>query len=119
MKTLTLSNGNTVEVNDASTTTVLFIDFDRYSLIDTVRRVITEESLKNATLTDSQGNVEELINIIPVNITASSGYEGDVNVRYNLRAKTELELIREELNALHEEQEIQDEAIDFLAMQED
>lgn len=117
MKTLKLTDGTEIQVLDESVTTVLLMAYDEYAEIDTVRPLITEQNLKKATLTDEAGNVTDLHNIIPVNISVSSGYEGAVDVRFNLREKTEIELMHEELKRIHEEQEVQNEAIDFLAME--
>ena len=116
MKTLTFTDGRTLEVSDISSTTAIFMEYNSYSSVDTVRAYFTEANLKNATLTDEDGNVQTLVNIVPLNVQVNSGYDGAVSARYNLREKTELELIKEEINALHAEQEVQDEAIDFLAM---
>lgn len=117
MKTLKLANGKEIQLSNASVSTVLVLECDKYAKVDTVRPLITEQNLKGATLTDEDGNVVTLHNILPVNISVNSGYEGTVDVRFNLREKTEMELMREELNRIHEEQEIQNEAIDFLAME--
>lgn len=117
MKTLKLTDGTEIQVLDDSVPTVLLMAYDKYADIDAIRPLITEENLKKATLTDEAGNVVELHHIIPVNLSVDSAYTGSVNVRCNLREKTEIELMHEELNRIHEEQEIQNEAIDFLAME--
>ena len=117
MKILTLNNGTEIPVLDESVPTVLLMQYDQYSSIDTVRPLITEENLKGATLTDKDNTVVTLQNIVPLNISVNSGYEGIVDVRFNLREKTEMKLMREELSRIHEEQEVQNEAIDYLAME--
>lgn len=115
MKTLELSDGTTLQVEDVSTVTAMIIINADYSGVDAIRGYITEENLKNAKLIDGSKETT-LVNIIPVNVETYSRYEGNVTIRLNLREKTEIELMREELNSIHSEQEIQDEAIDFLAM---
>lgn len=117
MKTLKLTDGTEIQVLDDSVPTALLMRYETYAEVDTVRPLITEQNLKRATLTDEEGNVVEFHDILPVNISVSSRYSGDVDVRCNLREKTEIELLHEELNRIHEEQEVQNEAIDFLAME--
>ena len=117
MKTLKLTDGTEIQVLDDSVSTALLMEYDVYADVDVIRPLITEQNLKKATLTDTDGNVVEFHNILPVNISVNSGYEGTVNVRCNLREKTEIELMHEELKRIHEEQEVQNEAIDFLAME--
>lgn len=115
MKILRLSNGVEIEVNDVSTVTTIIIEKNDYADVDTLRSYITEDNLKNACLIDDK-KTEQLINIVPVNMAVSSKYSGPICIHFLFREKTELEMMREELNALHAEQETQDAAIDYIAM---
>ena len=96
-KILTFSNGVSKEFTDTSTIFDCITVLSSYADIDAIRTLFTADNLKGATF---DGKAIE--NIVPVKVTAEAAATGNVTVHFLTRAKTDMEIVKEQITELQE-----------------
>ena len=91
---LVLKDGVTLHFTDTSTIYNLVGVYEDFADIDPIRGEFTVENLDGAIF-----NGEPVENVIPVGMSVSAGFTGNITVTFNNRAKTQQELIDEEQDA--------------------
>ena len=100
---ITLSNGETIEVENESSKLDFVIRTDSFSEIDTWKDLITEENINGATM---EG--EELSDLIFENVSVTLE-EHNLRTDFLFREKTETEIAKDRLSELED-------AVNFLLM---
>ena len=96
-KVLEFVNGVSKEFTDTSTIQDCVTVLTSYADIDAIRTLFTEANLKGATF---DGQTVE--NTVPVKVTAEAETDGNVTVHFLTRAKTDMEIVKEEITELQE-----------------
>lgn len=106
MITVTFVNGNTVEFEDGSNSISLIKKVSKLGDLDAIRALFTKENVTGMII-----NGETVSNVVPVGMSIASTPSDaeEIVAIFTNRLKTDIELIREE-------QELQNEMIDFMAM---
>lgn len=101
---LTLANGTTVELENGATLGSMKVIFaNKASMVETWN-MFTDENLKIATVTNSIGVViGEYTNLVCASVTSKEQEDGTILTVFELRQKTEVELLKEELAQQKEE----------------
>lgn len=112
---LILKNGKEINIEDGSSLgTIMVLSADRASMVETWE-AMTTANLKAVKIQSADGTeVGEYSDIILDSETSTINSDGTVLTNYHLRAKTETELLREEIAELRASQEVQDGAISDL-----
>lgn len=97
-KVLEFANGVSKEFTDTSTIQDCVTVLTSYADIDAIRALFTEANLKGGATFDGQ-TVE---NIVPVKVTAEAETDGNVTVHFLTRAKTDMEIVKEQITELQE-----------------
>lgn len=109
---LILNNGYEFEIESASSlSNIQIASQTKYDMIS-VWDMLTEENLKSVQIKNSDGlTIANYENLVLENETSKIQSDGTILTSFHLREKTEVELLREEVNALKEGQEINTGAI--------
>lgn len=112
---LILKNGKEINIEDGSSLgAIMVLSADRASMVETWK-AMTTANLKSVKIQSADGTeVGEYSDIILDSETSTINSDGTVLTNYHLRAKTETELLREEIAELRASQEVQDGAISDL-----
>lgn len=112
---LILANQSEITIESASSLSdIRVISEDKYAMISTWD-MLTEENLKSVQIQNADGVVvANYENLVLENETSTVQEDGKIITSFNIREKSEVELLREEVNALKEVQEVQDGAISDL-----
>lgn len=109
---LILTNQSEIEIESASSLSDIKVISDtKYDMVSTWD-MLTEDNLKSVHIQNSDGIVvADYENIILDSETSTVQKNGTILTSFHLREKTEVELLRKEVEALKEGQEVQDGAI--------
>ena len=112
---LILSNNVEIEIESGSSLSdIKFLSETKYDMISTWD-MLTEENLKHIEIQNEDGTVIGMYdNILFESETSTIQKDGRILTRFNLREKTEVELLRERIEKLESGQEVQDGAISDL-----
>ena len=113
---LVLKNGSEINLEPgASLSDMVVLSASKEAMIATWD-LLTEENLKSVQVKNGDGNViGEYDNLLLSSETSIVKADGSILTSFELRQKTEVELLREEVEALKAGQEVQDGAIVELA----
>lgn len=113
--TLILKDGSAIELEaGASLSDIRVASENKESMVSTWDR-LTERNLSEVQVKNGDGlTVGRYSGLVLVNETSAIQEDGTILTSFNLREKTEIELLREEVNLLKEGQEVQDGAISDL-----
>ena len=113
---LVLKNGSEINIEPgASLSSVGVVSTTKEEMV-AVWDLLTVENLKEVHFKNAEGEViGEYANLILENETSVIQADGSIITYFNLRQKTEVELLKEEIEALKAGQEVQDGAIVELA----
>ena len=113
---LVLKNGSEINIEPgASLSSVGVVSTTKEEMVATWD-LLTVENLKEVHFKNAEGEVVgEYVDLILQNETSEVQSDGSILTYFNLRQKTEVEMLREEVEALKAGQEIQDGAIVELA----
>lgn len=112
---LILNDSSSIEIENASS--ILDVKILSATKTDMVSRwdMLTEENLKFVKIQDAAGGIVGTYeNLVLDNETSTIRKDGTILTSFHLREKTEVELLREEVFALKEGQDVQDGAISDL-----
>lgn len=112
MSKFVLNNGTEIEIESASSLSdIKTISGTKYDMVS-AWELLTEENLKHVRVRNDDdivvGNYENLVLDSETSIVQENG---TILTSFHLRKKTEVELLRKEVEALKEGQEVQDGAI--------
>ena len=112
---LILNNQTEITIENASSLSEITVKSDtKYDMVS-VWDMMTEENLKFVQIKNSDGViVADYENLVLDSETSSAQKDGTILTSFHLREKTDVELLREEVEALKEGQEVQDGAISDL-----
>ncbi len=112
---LILANQSQIEIESASSLSdIKVISETKYDMIS-AWDMLTPENLKSVQIQNGDGvTVGNYENLVLDNETSTIQPDGKILTSFRLREKTEVELLREEINSLKEGQEVQDGAISDL-----
>ena len=116
MTYLLLANESKIKIENGSSISNIMTSFESKSIMAAVWDLFTEENLKNIKIvTEDDEILAEYNDFILESETSVVQKDGTVYTCFTLREKTELELLKEEVEQLKASQEIQDGAIVELA----
>lgn len=116
MNYLLLANESKIKIENGSSISNIMTSFESKSIMAAVWDLFTEENLKNIKIvTEDDEILAEYNDFILASETSVVQKDGTVYTCFTLREKTELELLKEEVEQLKASQEIQDGAIVELA----
>lgn len=116
MEKLVLKNGEEIQIESGSSIANLIMVFRTKADMVAVWNLLTEENLKSIQIKNSDNVViGEYDNLVLENEVSTLRGDGTVITSFNFRQKTELELLKEEMEILKIGQEVQDGAIVELA----
>lgn len=112
---LILSNQSQIEIESASSISdIKVVSETKYDMIS-AWDMLTPENLKFVQIQNGDGvTVGNYENLVFESETSTVQPDGKILTSFRLREKTEVELLREEINSLKEGQEVQDGAISDL-----
>ncbi len=112
---LILTNQSQIEIESASPISdIKVVSDNKYDMISTWD-MLTSDNLKSVQIQDGNGvTIGNYENLALDNETSTIQPDGKILTSFHLREKTEVELLREEINSLKEGQEVQDGAISDL-----
>lgn len=109
---LIFNNGMEIEIESGSSLSDIRIVSETKNDMVTIWELFSDSNLKTAIIQDAGGGlIGEYSNLIFVSETSAIQGDGSILTRFNLRKKTEVELLREEVNALKQGMEINTGAI--------
>ncbi len=109
---LILTNQSEIEIESASSLSdIKVVSETKYDMIS-AWDMLTPDNLKSVQIQNEDGVVvANYENLVLDNETSTIRTDGKILTSFRLREKTEVELLREEVNLLKEGQEVQDGAI--------
>lgn len=109
---LVLRDGTEITLEDSRGIEKLYVVVESKGAVVTLWEQLTSDNLKEIQIKNPDGEVTgNYKDMLLVSITCVEGENGAITVEISLRAKTELELIREEMAAIKAAQQTQDVAI--------
>ena len=109
---LVLKNGTEITLEDSRGIEKMYVVVENKEAVVTLWEQLTPENLKEIQIQNADGEATGIYaDMVLCSITCVENADGTVTVEINLRAKTELELIREEMVAIKAAQQTQDVAI--------
>lgn len=114
---LILSNEKEIEIESGSSLSDIRIISKTKDNMVTVWGMMTDSNLKAVSIQDADGGITgNYSDLILVNETSTIQADGTILTSFNLRKKTEVELLREEVNELKKGYEVHTGAIDDLGV---
>lgn len=109
---LVLKNGTEITLEDSRGIEKLYVVVESKAAVVILWEQLTPENLKEIQIQNADGEATGIYaDMVLCNITCVENADSTVTVEINLRAKTENELLREEIEALRAGQAAQDAAI--------
>lgn len=109
---LVLKNGTEITLEDSRGIEKMYVVVENKEAVVTLWEQLTPENLKEIQITNADGEATgNYADMLLVSITCVEGENGAITVEINLRAKTELELLREEMAVIKAAQQTADVAI--------
>lgn len=109
---LILSNKEEIEIEVASSITDIRVVSQTKADMIAVWDKLTDSNLQSVVVRNEDGVIVSTYeNLVFVNEKSEIQEDGKIRTSFNLRKKTELEMLREEVNALKVDKEVQDGAI--------
>lgn len=109
---LILNDNTEITIESSSSLSDIRIVSETKSDMISTWDILTEENLKSVQIQNGDGiNVANYENLVLDSETSIVQSDGTILTSFHLREKTEVELLREEIEALKEGQEVQDGAI--------
>lgn len=109
---LTLQNGTVLNIESGSSLSSINMKHESKTAMIETWDMLTNENLKTVQVHNEDGTlIAEYADLVLVSETSKVNGDGTVSTSFQLRQKTETELLREEVEALKAIQQIQDGAI--------
>lgn len=102
--TLRLADGTTLEIESgASLSTITILSPDKETVLETWG-LFTDSNLKSVQIHNSNDVlIGEYAELVLENVTSSQNADGTITTIFNLRTKTDVELLQEQTKALEEQ----------------
>ena len=112
MSKLILANGSEVVIEDGSKRTGIIVVSESKADMLTIWDSLTEENLKTVQIQNEEGVViGEYADLILVSATSEQLEDGTIKTSFRLREKTEVELLKEEIAAQAQQNEMLTECV--------
>lgn len=109
---LVLKNGTEITLEDSRGIEKLYVVVESKGAVVTLWEQLTPDNLKEIQIQNADGEATgNFADMVLCHIACVEGENGFVTVEINLRKKTEVELLREEIEVLRAAQQTQDVAI--------